>query len=152
MNFLGAIFHAPPLPVPVSRLITHLPQYPAALIFIGGLNRLLKPRLPEALLGALMSRHIRLRVLDAGVSIDFMYLPGGFYALRRAAASATADLVITAKTQDFLSLALRREDADSLFFNRRLLIEGDTELAVLLKNTLDTIDFLPGRGAYVNHN
>ena len=31
------------------------------------------------------------------------------------------------------------EDADTLFFERRLVMEGDTEFGLLLKNTLDAI-------------
>ena len=33
----------------------------------------------------------------------------------------------------------REEDADTLFFNRRLVVEGDTEAALLVKNSLDCI-------------
>ena len=32
---------------------------------------------------------------------------------------------------------LRLEDPDTLFFSRRLVIEGDTELGLALKNALD---------------
>jgi predicted lipid carrier protein YhbT len=39
--------------------------------------------------------------------------------------------------REFLCLATRREDPDSLFFQRRLIIEGDTELGLTLKNLLD---------------
>ena len=48
-------------------------------------------------------------------------------------------------------LATRKEDPDTLFFNRRLLVEGDTELGLVAKNTLDSIelpklaDFRPDR-------
>jgi hypothetical protein len=35
------------------------------------------------------------------------------------------------------ALALRREDPDTLFFTRRLVLEGDTELGLALKNALD---------------
>ncbi|HEX7954152.1 MAG TPA: SCP2 sterol-binding domain-containing protein, partial [Burkholderiales bacterium] len=49
-------------------------------------------------------------------------------------------VVISAGTRDFLRLARREADPDTLFFDRKLLIEGDTELGLLLKNTLDAID------------
>ncbi|MFN2308849.1 MAG: SCP2 domain-containing protein [Gammaproteobacteria bacterium] len=38
---------------------------------------------------------------------------------------------------EFLLLVSRREDPDTLFFQRRLRIEGDTELGLHLKNFLD---------------
>ena len=47
------------------------------------------------------------------------------------------DLRITGRARDFLRLATRLEDADTLFFQRRLKMEGDTELGLYLKNFLD---------------
>ncbi len=44
---------------------------------------------------------------------------------------------------DFYLLATRQEDPDALFFSRRLLVEGDTELGLIAKNTLDGLN-LPG--------
>ncbi len=41
----------------------------------------------------------------------------------------------------FLALALRREDPDTLFFTRRLVMTGDTELGLIVKNLLDAIDW-----------
>ena len=38
-------------------------------------------------------------------------------------------------------MLLRQEDPDTLFFNRRLKIEGDTELGLVVKNLLDSIDW-----------
>ena len=50
-----------------------------------------------------------------------------------------ADVTVRASLADYLALALRREDADSLFFARRLVIEGDTALGVAVKNALDSL-------------
>lgn len=38
-------------------------------------------------------------------------------------------------------IAGRKEDPDTLFFQRRLSIQGDTELGLEVKNLLDNIDF-----------
>ena len=40
-----------------------------------------------------------------------------------------------------LLLATRREDPDTLFFNRRLNIEGDTETGLHVKNLLDSLEY-----------
>ena len=40
-----------------------------------------------------------------------------------------------------LALALRREDPDTLFFKRRLVMTGDTDLGLVVKNALDAIDW-----------
>ena len=42
--------------------------------------------------------------------------------------------------QSILDIINRNADPDTLFFNRRLLITGDTELGLELKNLLDRID------------
>ena len=55
-------------------------------------------------------------------------------------APGEADLTISASAYDFVLLARRQEDPDSLFFSRRLAMEGDTELGLLVKNTIDAIE------------
>ena len=49
------------------------------------------------------------------------------------------DVVVRASLRDYVLLALRREDPDSLFFSRRLVIEGDTALGLAIKNALDSL-------------
>ncbi len=58
-------------------------------------------------------------------------------------ALGAADVVVRAGLRDYVSLALRREDPDSLFFSRRLVIEGDTALGLVVKNALDSLAY-PG--------
>ena len=53
---------------------------------------------------------------------------------------AEADLTIEGTTYTFLLLAARKEDADTLFFHRRLKTSGDTELGLYLKNFLDGLE------------
>jgi predicted lipid carrier protein YhbT len=59
------------------------------------------------------------------------------------------DLSITGSLHAFLLLAARREDSDTLFFQRRLRMEGNTELGLEVKNFLDGLDveslWLPGK-------
>ncbi len=50
------------------------------------------------------------------------------------------DADIKCKLQDFILLANRKADPDTLFFQRRLIIEGDTELGLTMKNTMDNLD------------
>jgi len=37
-------------------------------------------------------------------------------------------------------IATRRQDPDTLFFQRRLIVEGDTELGLYVKNLMDSIE------------
>lgn len=51
-----------------------------------------------------------------------------------------ADVTISGEAHDFFLLVSRQEDPDTLFFQRRLTIEGDTELGLEVKNLLDSLD------------
>ncbi|MCM8566819.1 SCP2 sterol-binding domain-containing protein [Thauera linaloolentis] len=135
-------FRVPDFTVParLAKVAAHLPQQPPTLALTLALNLALDRILPRDTLAPLTGRHLQMRVLDAGLTLDFTLGDGGF---RRAAPAAGArpDLVISATTRDFIALALREEDPDTLFFSRRLRMEGDTELGLLVKNTLDAVDW-----------
>lgn len=49
------------------------------------------------------------------------------------------DVTMRASLADYLALALRREDPDTLFFARRLVLEGDTALGLEIRNALDAL-------------
>ncbi len=51
------------------------------------------------------------------------------------------DVRISGKLADFWRLATRSEDPDTLFFNRDLKLEGDTDAALYIKNLLDALEF-----------
>jgi len=51
------------------------------------------------------------------------------------------DVSFSAAANDLILIAGRKEDPDTLFFQRRLKIEGDTELGLEVKNLLDNIEF-----------
>jgi len=50
------------------------------------------------------------------------------------------ELELAAAAVDFLSLARGTADADTLFFQRRLKIAGDTELGLIVKNWMDAVE------------
>lgn len=54
--------------------------------------------------------------------------------------SAVADVSFSADASDLLMIAARKQDPDTLFFQRRLVIEGDTELGLYVKNLMDAIE------------
>jgi predicted lipid carrier protein YhbT len=125
------------LPAPVARLGTRLPQLPPTLALITGLNLALGRMIPREPLEPLIGKRFAIRVLDAGMTLRFAYGSRGFRPIFDA---APADLTISARSRDFIALLTREEDPDTLFFSRRLLTEGDTDLGLLVKNTLDGIE------------
>ncbi len=133
------------VPAPVARLLGRLPRTPPALAVATALNLARGRLFDRDAFEPLRGRSVAVRVLDAGIEFALTLDGRGFAPAARA---ATPDVVICASARDFLALALRVEDADSLFFTRRLRMEGDTELGLYVKNTLDAIDFsalLPAR-------
>jgi O2-independent ubiquinone biosynthesis accessory factor UbiT len=133
-----ALLPAFTLPAFVARIGTHLPALPPTLGLTTLLNLAPRQILPRDVLAPLTGKRIEVRVRDAGLALAFTLGPQGF---RPASAGGEADLALTATARDFLALALREEDPDTLFFSRRLLMEGDTELGLLVKNTLDGADW-----------
>lgn len=101
------------------------------------LNAALAPQLPAATRAGLEGRRLQLRVSDLGLAFDVSWRAGAFSASPR---GLKPELAIAASLHDLWLLARREEDPDSLFFRRRLILEGDTELGLLLKNALDAFE------------
>jgi len=126
------------IPTPVGRLLSLLPKRPGSQLFVTGLNLTLAPHLPIDTCAMLEGRSLRIEVADAGLRFDYTWRANAFRAAHHG--DATPDLTIRADAWDFHQLIQRGEDPDTLFFSRRLVMEGDTELGLLVKNTLDALD------------
>lgn len=125
------------LPVPVGKLLSRLPAYPGSRLFVVGLNLALRQHLPSDVLQSLERRSLRIQVRDAQIAFDFRWSGDRFVASPRI---SPVDLTVSANASDFLALAQRQVDPDTLFFNRRLAMEGDTELGLMVKNALDAME------------
>lgn len=133
----AARFELPECPRFVAAVLRRLPAYPPSFALAKGLNALLAPQLPGDVRHQLTNRRLRIEVRDAGLLLDFTWTGERFAALPR---QGETDLTIAATAPDFLRLARREEDPDTLFFSRRLSMQGDTELGLLVKNTLDALE------------
>ena len=136
------------LPGLVARIGGHLPQWPHSLTLIARLNATVKMKLlPLDSLALLEGRTFLVEVLDTGGQANFTYRNGLFRPLF--SAPQTPDLSFRANLSAFMQMLARQEDPDTLFFNRELSIEGDTELGLVVKNMLDAVEWpqmpkLPG--------
>lgn len=126
------------VPAPIGRILSLLPVFPGSLLFSTGLNLALSRHLPGDLCEALKDKRLRIDVTDACVHFDFLWNGSQFAPCN---ADPQCDLRISATVQDFMLLARREVDSDTLFFSRRLVIGGDTELGLRVKNALDAIDY-----------
>lgn len=126
------------MPVFLKKIISVLPAKPPAWVLVNTLNQLLRREILLADMSLLAGRHFRIVVSDLGLDLCFSADNERFMA---ADAAGVVDLCLSANTADFIKMLLRQEDPDTLFFNRRLKIEGDTELGLVVKNLLDSIDW-----------
>ena len=133
----SASFFPTTVPAPVAAVLSRLPAFPAALLLTTALNASVARQLPADVGAMLLHKRLRIQVRDARVTLDFTWTGGAFAPRAR---HAQTDLCISASAHDFLRLAQRQEDPDTLFFNRRLSMEGDTELGLVVKNTLDALE------------
>lgn len=96
------------------------------------LNHMLRGQSIAERLAELKGKRFRLSIDDAHTSLTFEITEHG---LTRS--PLAPHVTIRGPLRDFVALALREEDPDTLFFQRRLAVEGETETGVHLKNLLD---------------
>jgi len=113
--------------VPVS--LQRLPLEPI-------LNQVFAAPLRDGAFEMLYDRWLKLEIRDLALNWYLSANPEGLLL----AGDASADGAISGDWRDFLLLASRQEDPDTLFFRRRLVIEGDTELCLGVKNLIDSLD------------
>lgn len=104
------------------------------------LEQLMKWQLGQAQIDGeldfLDDRWLHISVRDLGLSWCTS-LQNGQLVVRE---TAPIDVSFSADAGDLLMIATRIQDPDTLFFQRRLTIEGDTELGLHFKNLMDTIE------------
>lgn len=125
--------HGPALlKIPLRRL-PHRVQGP---VLEQLLNRVLAEPLQRGDLNFLTGARLRVMVADLDYGLTLTLDGGRLCSLP----AAEADVVIRGKLQDLIRLSTGEQDPDTLFFQRRLLITGDTELGLACKNLLDGLD------------
>jgi len=130
-----------PFPAPeICRVLTKPLQWLPQRLHAGGLsvmlNHLLAHEQADSEMGFLDGKVISLEITNLGICYRLARDKDGF---RAAQGQAEADVRFSGDAQAFLSLATQREDADTLFFQRLLRIEGDTAIGLHLKNFLDAL-------------
>lgn len=101
------------------------------------LNRLLSEPLTNGELDFLQDRVLQIEIMDLALDYRLTLQAGK---LTAASEQSVADVRFGGKAREFLLLALNEEDPDTLFFQRRLQLEGDTELGLEIKNLLYSLD------------
>ena len=128
---------------PIARKVISIPgrliPYSAQIQVLSvALNQAFREPFQHGELDFLDGAKVRVRVTD--MSIDWLIMVGAdrFAPVDR---ELEDDVCISGESLDFILLATRQEDPDTLFFQRRIRIEGDTELGLGVKNTMDSMDW-----------
>jgi predicted lipid carrier protein YhbT/chorismate mutase len=98
------------------------------------LGRALAPLGAGDALAFMHERRLGIEVSDLDLRWIFTWDGGGLRVC-----DAPAEATVRGSLTDLLLLASRLEDADTLFFQRRLELSGDTELGLTLRNVLDRL-------------
>ena len=126
------------IPALLAKISEKLPSWPADQMVVLAMNMGIRFNVfSKSSLETLEGRVVGFEVLDLSYKTAITHLNGKFW---RADVS-TAELMIRANAAPFLQLLSRQEDPDALFFNRTLVLEGDTELGLIVKNMLDNVDW-----------
>jgi len=102
------------------------------------LNQAFREPLRAGELAFLQGRRVRILVTDLALDWLLRVETDRIDVIDR---SLDDDVRISGSGLDFILLATRQADPDTLFFQRRIRIEGDTELGLGVKNTMDSMDW-----------
>ncbi len=102
------------------------------------LNEIFKVQRMDGDLEFLSGRSVAVCFTDLGRTWLFGF---GNRRLKTLSLDRRADVKISGTLASFMLLAAQSVDPDTLFFQRRLAIEGDTELGLFVKNLLDSTDW-----------
>ena len=133
----SSISISPRLPKSLSLPLKILPQALHNHFLANIINKILTDDLNEGELDFLEDRCVAIVITDLGLSYQ-LTLSG--IRLKGANRQGENHLTVRASLYDFMSMASRQVDPDTLMFQRRLVMEGDTELGLALKNYLDGMD------------
>lgn len=134
-----------------SKTIQSHPVFPASLTFplkiipayvhnralVATLNIFFQNELRDGELDFLQGKIVRITIDDAAIEFQFSLQQDKLITVNK---NQNADLFLNGTVYNYLLLASRSEDTDTLFFSRRLHMQGDTELGLYVKNFLDGMD------------
>jgi O2-independent ubiquinone biosynthesis accessory factor UbiT len=105
-------------------------------------NHIFKPQLASGELSFLYNNTLRISINDLNRHYCFNVTPEKIKVLRRC---KQVDVSLETDYNHFVLLATQAVDPDTLFFSRKLSIEGNTELGMLFKSFIEnlSLDLIP---------
>ena len=125
------------LPLSLAKPLSHTPFFVQKKLIHQALSRVFTEALNNGEVDFLRDHWLKIEVTDlkmawffsCGVNREVLIEPSGSH-----------DVCIRGSLNCFIKLAAQKEDPDTLFFQRDLYIEGDTNLGLEVKNLLDRVE------------
>ncbi|MDE1241994.1 ubiquinone anaerobic biosynthesis accessory factor UbiT [Vibrio aestuarianus] len=114
-----------------------LPQTVQKKTLLEGLKTIFHEALEDGDFDFLEGKWLKVSIRDLNLS---WYISYEMQRLVVADKAQQEDVSFSGNLNDLVLIAGRKEDPDTLFFQRRLSIEGDTELGLEVKNLMDSVD------------
>ena len=127
-------------PVKLGWLATRFPMKLNCLAVQQLINNIFSEQISDGDFNFLEDRLLQIEILDAGLFIGLSYNHNRIKCSHFDTHSIDSDVTLSIDTNNAIKLIQQEIDPDTLFFHRKLKINGDTELAHHVKNTIDTLD------------
>ncbi len=129
-------FIHPPIFLPIATL-TQVSKTINNKIIVSLFNQIFSQAIKAGDLDFLEGRWVLIEILDMGLTFN---LGLNNQRLTQTQQNQAFDLTISARSCDFLDLMSKNKDPDTLFFQRKINMQGSTELGLYVKNFLDAFD------------
>ena len=127
-------------PQGLIRIATRMPQ---KLNFVVGeklLNTAFAEQITEGDFEFLEGRSLQVEIIDASLFVGLSFRQNRIICHHFNNRACTAEVTLSIDSLNAINLIQQQVDPDTLFFRRKLKINGDTELAHHVKNTIDTLN------------
>ena len=130
----------------LSRIATSMPLKLNAMVVEKVLNTAFAEQISDGDFEFLQDRALQVEIIDAKLFIGLSFQQNRITCFYFNRVACTSDVMLSIDTLNAINLIQQEVDPDTLFFQRKLRINGDTELAHHVKNTIDTLDpeIIPG--------
>lgn len=115
-----------------------MPAFMQRKLLLEGLNQVFHDSLEDGEFEFLADKWLKIEVKDLGLSWCISYQSEKLVVADK---PVEHDVSFSGNLNELVLISGRKEDPDTLFFQRRLQIEGDTELGLEVKNLMDSVEF-----------
>ena len=127
-------------PPKLGWLTTRFPKTINAMVTQKLINNTFAEQIADGDFCFLQDRLLQLEISDANLYVGISYRQSKIICTYFNDHPSQSDATLSINTADAIKLIQQKIDPDTLFFQRKLKINGDTELAHHVKNTIDTLD------------